>query len=211
MIIRILFALLLLCAPAWAWNVVMLGGGEAVSGGTCDISTSEVGQRTLFTSTTNLVEDGMVCYLYEADCTGQLGRAFIAHDWTGSDNVKIGVFDSVYQTDLTTVHLPDSNDTILSGSQWVTVSGNADGTWYNSGSNEIGGSVQQGKKYFVCAITDSTAWSLRRTVSGPNYIAYVLSPGSWGSYSSPPSNLSTGNTSWLDYSPRDMSIYVEIK
>jgi hypothetical protein len=208
--------LLLLLIPSLAWGQVSTSGvslsgcsSGGASAAACNPASDEVGQRTEHPGTSSFTGNYLTCELFEAECSGSLGVAYIFHHGTDTDNVKIAVFDSVYQTDLETSHLPDSSDTIVSGSQWVTISGSTE-TWMNSGATKVGGAVTGGKKYFICAISDSTAFQYRRITTG-SLIVYQVAAGTWGSYASPPSNLDDGDTTWNAYTARDISVYVAIE
>jgi hypothetical protein len=208
----LLFTLLIvfLCSPAYAWMSVPMCGGGVAAASCAGGSTTYVGDTATQASGYSFTADYMQCQLYEANCSGTFGTVSVYHSGTDTDNIKVGVFNSVYQTDLTSQHLPDVNDTQVTSSSWVTLSCNTNGGWCTSGATKLGGSAVSGTKYLLCWITDASAWVSVRSSTAGNYV-YQIQSDTWGSYASPPTNLDDGNTAWAAYTPRSWSVYVTIE
>lgn len=204
---KLILFLLLLASPAWAGGVIsgaVLSGCSTGGGaGGCNPASNEVGDRQDITGDATLAADNMACILYEADCSGTLGVAYARHSGTQEDNVKICVYNSVFQTDITSSHKPDNSDTMVSGSSCVTISSSAS-EWANSGASKVGGSVTSGVKYLVCMVADTTQWKYYIDTTAGNYAYQNTS----SSYTSPPATL-TG--AWGAYAPRSISFYVTIE
>ena len=177
--------------------------------GGCDPATNEVGDRSVYGSVSTRAINTMGCHRYIADCSGTFGKAQVYHSGETDEDIKVAIFDSDYQTDITTSQLPTSADTLVGS--WVTIECATNDGWCTSGASKIGGSAVSGHVYLLCAIAGTTYWThVRDTTAGGNYI-YSIIAGTWGSYASPPNTLDDGNQTWSAFDDREYSWFVEIE
>ena len=196
LLILLLISIFILPSIAVADCTVMIAKKK---GSSCDYSTNEVGDRTSTnTGWNNMANNEIDCFLYQADCSGTLRYAWVDHQGTGTDDVKIGVFTSQHGS---TVHSPDSGDTLVGS--WSTGDTVSTDTFIQL-SGTIGGSVTSGNWYWVCALAGPNALSIAQNTSGTRTLYYNSS----SSYSSPPSTLSG---TWSSQASRDWGLYVEIQ
>lgn len=164
---------------------VLIGGILGYLGDTNDYGS----EHTMISS------ESMYCVRYTAPVSGTLGKGYVQHYGTGSENAKIYVYN-----DLGTDNTPDTSDTLLIASGAIAAS--ADQQYATA--SDLGGNVTSGGKYWVCVMADTTGFDLVRTATAATSLWYS---GYTGGYATPPSTLQT----MTEATSRAMSVYVEIK
>jgi hypothetical protein len=187
--------LILFAVNAYA-NCTVVVGQPTGAAPTCNVSTNELGVRGEGASNTTSAEDRIGCNLVAPDCSGKLYTAAIYHFSTGNDNVKVCVYSDDGDS------APDSGDDLVICSGAIA-SGSSNG-WKTDvlASNP---SVATGTNYWLCIISDSTAWAYIYTGSvAQKYLVQA------GAYANPPATLDPGAGSWGNVSDRSVSVYVTV-
>jgi hypothetical protein len=133
----------------------------------------------------------MKCNRWDAECSGPLNTALIYHYSTGADNVKVCIYSDDGD------NIPDSGDSKVICTDAIT-SGSSAG--WKSSVLSTNPSVIEGSGYFICAVTDSTAWSFLYTSGKTAYYQDL-------SYTTPPDNLAG---TWGTVANQQISFYVTI-
>ena len=143
----IIISLFIFLYPAWLYRdvnaLVIMGGYYGAAG--CTPSTpgndnDEIGMVAVGASVTTMTPYRLYAWLYEPDCSGDLGTAYIYSDETGGSGAnKILIFST---TDTNTESVPTNGTTIGSSG---AIASDAVAGW-DSGAMS-GGSVTTGTKY----------------------------------------------------------------
>lgn len=177
----ILLIVLLLCAEAFPADIGFCrkhGGGAAVA---CTASTpgtdnSEIGTVNAGGSHAVHSTNRMYCELYQADCTGTLGTAYMYGSTAISGVAKV----SVYSTTDTTSSSTPTVGTRVGYSGEITFGASA--AWVNSATG--GGSVTANGYYWLCFHTSAVAPDLYYTTGLSRWYIAIT-----GAYDTPPAAL----------------------
>jgi hypothetical protein len=176
--------------------------GGAVAG--CTTSTDYAGDKTDYSASfTPSSVNVLYCISYQAitaSCaSGTWGKAFIAHDSTDTDNVKVCVY-----TDSTNGTGPPNNETKIACSGAFSCSTDTPTPTCTNNAN-LGGTATKSSYYFVCHVSDATGFAYHRSTTGSHTMYTKLFT---SGYTSPPDPLTA--TGWTETASRDKGIYVEI-
>ena len=147
----IILCILFFAVPCLA-NQIIIGKKKAAA--TCSVATNEVGVRGEGASNTTSAEDRIGCNLVAPDCSGKVYTAYIYHFSTGNDNVKVCLYSD--DGDST----PDSGDDLVICSGTIASGSSAGWKTDTLASNPA---VATGTNYWLCIISDSTAWDYIHT------------------------------------------------
>lgn len=228
---RLLIALLLLAAPAWAeepFNLARMSGPMLGAGGSAAVCTestpsvdnSEIGYLSVGAASANGTVGRMYCSLYAADCTGTLGTANI---YISDAGVVLNTKISVYSTTDTSSSSAPTNGALVGASSAIGSNGNSTPMWKSSVTS--GGSVTSASKYWLCYHTDDAGSPAFYYDSGLNRYYTTVD----GAYTTPPSTLpaaavcvgsgdpyscctgSGAGCTWTSAANRQVSVFVGIK
>ena len=201
--------------------------GQVKKAAGCTASTpgndnSEIGYITVGASSTALTGSRMYAWLYAADCTGDLGTAYVyLSNAAGSGDVKVAVYST---TDTDTESIP-TNGTRIGYTGEIAM--DAVAGWDNGAMS--GGSVVATTKYWLAVFTpNETGDTLYHDSSGRERHYVQLEP-TGGDYTSIPATIplaggctaddtpwtcctgeGTGCT-WSSLAAREMSVFVGIQ
>jgi hypothetical protein len=192
----------IMATPAYARNLMVVGGGVPVSGAACSNATDYVGNKDATGPSTAYPANTIIyCNLRAATCpstcaTGTLDTAYVyKNEGSTSYGIKVGVFNATSTT-------PQGTSDTLVGT-WTTVTQSANG--FQSGAAVSGGTVTCGNNYWVCFIPDGNFAPGYDTGVATFYHGSVT-------YASPPTTLiETVDWDSTTYPDRSFKSYVTIK
>jgi hypothetical protein len=156
-----------------AVQAVCGANGTSCTASTPETDNSEIGTITAGGSSASIGTARMYCMLYQADCTGTLGTAYL---YGLSNAAKI----SVYSTTDTDHASTPTVGTLVGYSGAISFGGEAG--WVNSATN--GGSVTSGNYYWLCIHTTTTSPTFYYTTGLNRWYIDIT-----GVYTTPPSAL----------------------
>lgn len=186
--------LLLIATPLFGQSTVIVAKKKAAA--TCSVDSNEVGVRGEGASNTTSAENRIGCNLVTPDCSGKVYTAYLYHFSTGDDNAKVCLYSDDGDS------APDSGDDLVICSGTIA-SGSSAG--WKTDSLATNPAVSTGTNYWLCIISDSTAWAYIYT-SGVDQKYLVQA----GAYASPPATLDPGVESWGNVSNRSVSMYMTV-
>ena len=215
--------LLLLISPFVVYGSWVFTGGTVAG---CTASTpgndnDEIGHITVGASSTTLSSQRMYAWLYAADCTGDLGTAYVYASSSSASDTKI----VVYSTTDTDTESPPTNGTRIGYTGGITM-GTVAG-WVSGAMSS--GSVVAGTKYWLAIDLDANSNTTLFHDSSGISRHYVVLGGDNSDYTTPPATIplaggciAAGNPwqcctgegtgcGWSSIEARSMSIFVGIE
>ena len=168
-------------------------GKKNTAESSCNAASDQVGVRATGASNATIAPQYMYCNLATADCSGDLGYAYLYHSGTNDDDAYVCIY--TYDSDP-----PDVGDKKYKCTALMDASSSQG--WIKSAA-KLTGTVNNGTTYFVCVLGGTKAWQY--AYDGGAVTLYYE-----GTFASGPPDDLTAVDTW-DTTTRTMSVYVEIE